>query len=163
MESHGLLVSPNSGDQVWVVDELIRFIATGHETGGAYTLTESMVLPNGGPPMHVHQREDEAFWVLEGELEVIVGEQAFTVPTGGYVQLPRGVPHRFLNRAATPARFLTLLVPAGAEGFFQEVGVPYVEGEDPPLEDPAHIAAIHDAVGNYGIELLFDDDLGSGA
>jgi quercetin dioxygenase-like cupin family protein len=158
MASHGFLVSPSVGDQVWVVDELIRFVATGTETGGAYTLTESMVLPNGGPPTHVHQREDEAFWVLEGELEVTVGELAFTVPAGGYIHLPRGIPHRFLNAGSTPARFLTLLVPAGIEGFFRDVGVPYVKGGDPPLEDPAHIASIHDAVGKYGVELLLDDE-----
>lgn len=158
MESHGFMVLPNGGDQVWVVDELIRFVVTGAETGGAYVLTESMVLPNGGPPTHVHQREDEAFWVLEGELEVMVGEQTFTVPTGGYIHLPRGMPHRFFNAGSTPARFLTLISPAGLEGFFREVGVPFVEGGDPPLEDPAHIASIHNTVGRYGVELLFDDE-----
>ncbi len=158
MESRGFQVSPGVGQQVWVVDELIRFIATGSETGGAYTLTESMVLPNGGPPPHVHHRDDEAFWVLEGELEVVVGEQAYTVPTGGYVHLPRGVPHRFVNAGSAPARFLTLIVPAGLEGFFRDVGVPYVEGAEPPHEDAAHIAAIQGAAPNYGVELLLDDE-----
>lgn len=160
MEAQGFLVSPNEGKQVWVVDELIRFVATGRETGGAYMLTESMVLPNGGPPTHVHQREDESFWVLDGELEVAVGGQIHTVPAGGFIHMPRGIPHRFLNAGTSPVRFLTLAVPAGLEGFFEQVGVPYVEGAPPPLEDPVHIASIHDAVATYGVELLFDDEPG---
>lgn len=159
MESSGFLVSPHEGEQVWVVDELIRFVARGQETGGAYTLTESHVLPNGGPPTHIHQREDEAFWVLEGELQVAVGDHTSTVSTGGFIHLPRGVPHRFFNASASPVRFLTLLVPAGLEGFFESVGVPGSLDDAPPLEAPDHIAQIHEAAPRYGVELMLDHDV----
>ena len=157
MESSGFLVSPREGDQMWVVDELIRFVARGHETGGAYTLTESYVLPDGGPPTHKHRREDEAFWVLEGNLQVTVGHHTSVVPAGGFIHLPRGVPHRFHNDSQFPVRFLTLLVPAGLEGFFESVGVPGSMGDAPPGETPEHIARIHELAPRYGIELMFDD------
>ncbi len=67
-------VPPGGGKKLWVTDELMTFKASGEDTGGAYSLTDSMVPPRGGPPPHIHHREDEAFWVLEGVLEVLVGE-----------------------------------------------------------------------------------------
>jgi mannose-6-phosphate isomerase-like protein (cupin superfamily) len=157
MSSHGLVVLPHDGHQVWVGDELMRFVVTGRETGGAYTLTESVVPPGGGSPIHIHYREDEAFWVLEGDLEVVVGGQVVNVPAGGFVHLPRDVPHRFSNAGTIPVRFLTLLLPAGLEGFFETVGVPHVDGHTPPLEDEAHIASIQATAPEYGVELLLDD------
>src|SRR3712207_2731996 len=90
-------VPPDEGRRLWVVDELMTFKATGEDTGGAYLLTDSVVPPQGGPPPHVHNREDEAFWVLEGELEVSVGESGFRAGAGSFVHLPRGVPHSFRN------------------------------------------------------------------
>jgi hypothetical protein len=60
---------------LWVVDELMTLKASAEHTGRAYSLTDSVVPSGGGPPPHVHHREHEAFWVLEGELEVQVGEK----------------------------------------------------------------------------------------
>jgi mannose-6-phosphate isomerase-like protein (cupin superfamily) len=68
-----LFVNEGEGKKLWVADELITFKASGEDTGGAYSLTDSVVPPGGGPPPHIHHREDEAFWVLEGELEITVG------------------------------------------------------------------------------------------
>ena len=66
-------ISEGEGKMLWVVDELMTFKVSGEDTGGAYSLTDSVVPPGGGPPPHIHHREDEAFWVLEGELQVMVG------------------------------------------------------------------------------------------
>ena len=73
-QPRALCVTEGEGKMLWVVDELMTFKASGEDTGGAYALTDSMVPPGGGPPPHIHHCEDEAFWVLVGELEVLVGE-----------------------------------------------------------------------------------------
>jgi mannose-6-phosphate isomerase-like protein (cupin superfamily) len=75
MELSGFVVPAGEGAKVWVIDELMTFIATSEDTGGAYALTDSVISPGGGPPLHIHNREDEAFWVLEGELEVTIGDR----------------------------------------------------------------------------------------
>ena len=72
-QPRALHVTEGEGKKLWVVDELMTFKASGEDTSGAYALTDSVVPQGGGPPPHVHHREDEAFWVLEGELEVMVG------------------------------------------------------------------------------------------
>ena len=78
-------VAADEGKTLWVVDELMTFKAVGENTGGAYTLTDSLVPPQGGPPPHIQHREDEAFWVLQGELEFLID--------GGHHQDERGVFH----------------------------------------------------------------------
>jgi mannose-6-phosphate isomerase-like protein (cupin superfamily) len=90
-EQGASLVLPGKGKKLWVADELMTFKASGEDTGGAYSLTDSVVPPRGGPPPHIHYREDEAFWVLEGDLEVLVGENRFGAGAGSFVHLPKGV------------------------------------------------------------------------
>lgn len=117
-------VPEGEGKMLWVVGELMTFKASGEDTGGAYSLTDSVVPSRGGPLPHIHHREDEAFWVLEGELEVQVGENTFRAEAGSFVHLPKGIVHTYENVSTEPARFLTLMVPAGLEKFFEEVGKP---------------------------------------
>jgi len=146
-------VPSDEGRKLWVVDELMTFKATGEDTGGAYLLTDSVVPPRGGPPSHVHNREDEAFWVLEGELEVSVGEGSSRAGVGSFVHLPRGVVHSFQNSSDKPARFLTLVIPAGLEGFFEEVGKPGTDPSSPPSfgeQDPERLLAV---APRYGVEI----------
>lgn len=114
----------------------MTFKASGEDTGGAYSLTDSMVPPQGDPPPHIHHREDEAFRVLEGELEVLVGENKFKAGAGSFGHLPKGVLHSYQNVGTGPARLLTLMVPAGLERFVEEVGKPGTELSSPrPFEE----------------------------
>ena len=114
----------------------MTFKASGEDTGGAYSLTDSMVPPQGDPSPHIHHREDEAFRVLEGELEVLVGENKFKAGAGSFVHLPKGVLHSYQNVGTGPARLLTLMVPAGLERFVEEVGKPGTELSSPrPFEE----------------------------
>ena len=114
----------------------MTFKASGEDTGGAYSLTDSMVPPQGDPPPHIHHREDEAFRVLEGELAVSVGENKFKAGAGSFVHLPKGVLHSYQNVGTGPARLLTLMVPAGLERFVEEVGKPGTELSFPrPFEE----------------------------
>ncbi len=147
-------VPPGQGKKLWVTDELMTFKASGEDTGGAYSLTDSMVPPQGGPPPHIHHREDEAFWVLEGELEVTVGEATFGAGAGSFVHLPKGVPHAYRNVGSGPARFLTLIVPAGLEGFFEEVGKPGSDLSSPPPFGEEDIEKLLAVAPKYGVEIL---------
>jgi len=146
-------VLPDEGTRLWVVDELVTFKATGRDTNGAYALTDSVVPPQGGPPPHVHHREDEAFWVLEGDLEVSVGGSTFRAGAGSSVHLPRGVVHSFQNLGSGPARFLTLVVPAGLEGFFEEVGKPGTDPSSPPPFEEEDLERLLAVAPKYGVEI----------
>lgn len=146
-------VPPGEGRTLWVADELMTFKATGEDTGGRYALTDSAVPPRGGPPPHVQHREDEAFWVIEGELEFLVGEGTIKAGAGSFVHVPRGTLHTYENVGAGPARFLTLMVPAGLEKFFEEVGKPGTDVSSPPPLDEAEIEKLLAVAPKYGIEI----------
>ena len=148
-----LHVNDGEGKMLWVADELMTFKASGEDTGGAYSLADSAVPPQGGPPPHIHHREDEAFWVLEGELEVSVGESRFRVGAGSFVHLPKGVLHSYQNVGTAPARFLTLMVPAGLEKFFEEVGKPGTDLSSPPPFEEVDIDRLLAAAPKYGVEI----------
>lgn len=148
-------VPPNSGPRLWVAEELLTFVVTGAETGGRYALTDSTVPPRGAAPPHVHHREDEAFWVLAGELEVRVGEQTFRAEPGAFVHLPKGVPHSYENVGAGPARFLTLIVPAGLEQFFVDVGRAAADdASSPPPFEQADLQELLAVAPRYGVQIL---------
>jgi quercetin dioxygenase-like cupin family protein len=96
----------------------LTFKARGEQTGGALTAIENVIAPGDGPPLHVHAREDEAWWVIEGTLRFRLGEERSEAPAGTFVFVPRRVPHAFQNVGASPARILVLFTPAGMERFF---------------------------------------------
>ncbi len=92
--------------------------ASRHSTGGALSVFETSI--GAGPPMHVHDREDECFYILGGELSIRCGDDAFDAAAGSFVFLPRGRPHRFWA-AGPPARLLLIAVPGGIEEYFAEI------------------------------------------
>jgi quercetin dioxygenase-like cupin family protein len=147
-------VTEGEGKTLWVVDELMTFKAMSEDTGGAYSLTDSVVPPGGGPPPHIHHREDEAFWVLEGELEVMVGETTFKAGAGSFVHLPKDIPHAYENVGTGSARFLTLMVPGGVEKFFEEVGKPGSDVSSPPPFEEEDIEKLLAIAPKYGAEIL---------
>ncbi len=94
----------------------------GRDTGGVISAVESHDLPNGGPPPHIHHREDETFQILEGEYEWTVGGDTFIAKKGDTVFAPRGVPHTYRYVGNPPGRLMCIITPAGFEGFFQDIG-----------------------------------------
>ena len=147
-------IAEGEGKMLWVADELMTFKVSSEDTGGMYALTDSVVPPQGEAPLHVHHREDEAFWVLEGELEILVGEDTFRASTGSFVHLPKGVRHAYKNVGTGPARFLTLIVPAGLEKFFEEVGKPGTDLSSPPPFEEEDIERLLALAPRYGAEIL---------
>ncbi|MBJ3816638.1 cupin domain-containing protein [Shimwellia pseudoproteus] len=93
-----------------------------NETGGIYSLMETVLPPGGVVPRHIHKGEDENNFILEGELTMEIGENIYQAGPGSYVVAPRGVEQYFKNNGDTDCRFLTSFTPGGAEGFFKEAG-----------------------------------------
>jgi quercetin dioxygenase-like cupin family protein len=129
---------PTQGRTVAVVGDVYRFLATGEDTGGKYALFEAVVGPGGGPPPHVHSREEEGFYVLEGEITLTVNGERVVAAAGTFANMPVGTPHAFKNEGSRPARMLISVAPAGLERMFFEIGVPLAEGAttaSPPTKD----------------------------
>ena len=100
----------------------VVFRLTGADTGGALAVVEHPIEPGVLVPPHVHEREDELTYVLEGEIGARVGEREHpSLRQGQYLWKPRGLPHAFWNASGAPARILDVIVPAGFERFFDEL------------------------------------------
>jgi len=147
-------LAEGEGKMLWVADELMTFKVSSEDTGGMYSLTDSLVPPQGEVTPHIHYREDEAFWVLEGELEILVGEDTFRADAGSFIHLPKGVWHAYKNVGMRPARFLTLMVPTGVEKLFEEVGKPATDPFSPPPFEEEDIERFLAAAPKYGVEIL---------
>ncbi len=130
------VVGPGEGRAIWFLGNLMVFKATAETTNGAFGLIESLVRPGSSPPLHIHQREDEAFWVLEGSVTILCGGETYHAPAGSYAFLPRGVPHTYRVDGDTPAHLLTLLTPGGGEAFFAAGGSPADSLTLPPPSAP---------------------------
>src|ERR1041384_2649321 len=142
------------GRTVAVVGDVYRFLATGEDTDGKYALWEAVVPPGGGPPPHVHSREEEGFYVLEGEITLTIGEKRLVAGAGMFANMPVGTPHSFKNESSKPAKMLISVAPAGVEKMFCEIGVPLPEGSTtalpPTKEEIEKLLAI---TPSYGIEI----------
>jgi len=145
---------PAQGRTVAVVGDIYRFLATGDDTNGKYALWESIVPPGGGPPPHVHSREEEGFYILEGEITFHVGDERIVATAGMFANMPVGKPHFFKNESDKSAKMLISVAPAGLEKMFFEVGVPLAEGattaKPPTKEEIEKLLAV---APNYGIEI----------
>jgi quercetin dioxygenase-like cupin family protein len=142
------------GRTIAVVGDVYRFLATGEDTSGRYALFEALVSPGGGPPPHVHSREEEGFYVLEGEISFFVGDKRLVANAGMFANMPVGTPHSFKNESGKPARMLISVAPAGLERMFFEVGVPVPSGATtaaPPTM--GEIERLLAAAPRYGIEI----------
>jgi len=131
-------VGADDGAAYWFLGTLMIIKATGEDTGGAFTLFEQLAPPGFGPPLHVHHREDEPFFVLEGRARFRCGDREFVMESGGYVFLPKGVPHAFRIEGSTPARLLQMTLPPGFERLVEEISVIAPSRTLPP---PAPISA----------------------
>jgi quercetin dioxygenase-like cupin family protein len=151
-EQTPVVVRAGEGEARWWFGQLAVMKATAETTDGAYTLVEITVAPGYRTPLHVHHREDETFWVLDGHATFTVGDDAIDAPAGAYVFGPRDIPHRW---AAGPdgARVLYLFTPAGIEALIEEMSVPATQLTPPPrgVTPPRNAPEI---ARRYGCEIL---------
>ncbi|HEU0138512.1 MAG TPA: quercetin 2,3-dioxygenase [Bryobacteraceae bacterium] len=138
----------------------ITYLITGAETGGTFFMAEVSVVPGGGPPPHVHSREDESFYVQQGTLAVQVGDKALNASAGDFVHMPRGVVHSFKNAGREIARLLMVATPAGLENYFAETFFPAADVADVAQIGQAVIARAMKNAPKFGLELLLPTENG---
>ena len=126
--------------------------ASAADTGGQYSLVEVTAPASHQAPLHVHYRDDEGFYVLEGSVTIHVGEQTVELGPGQHAYGPRDVPHTF-TIGPDGAKMLWVLAPGGFEDFIEEVSVPAGAPTVPPADvlPPENVAEI---VLRHGMELL---------
>ena len=136
------------------IDE-IRFLITGEQTGGAFFMAEVSIVPGGGNPPHIHHREEECFYLQEGELTIQVGGKTQTASAGDFIRLPRGVAHCFENTGNVDAKVLLVVAPAGLEKFFEEAFYPVEDRSAamPPMTGE-FMGRLLEAASKVGLEFL---------
>ncbi len=133
----------------------ITFLITSAESNGGVFFAEVVVSPGGGPPPHRHSHEEESFYILEGTLTLLLGNETVTASPGDFVQIPRGVVHAFKNTGTKNARMLAVNTPGGIEKFYEETfDVATDRTAPPPLPSSALMARARAAAAKHGIELL---------
>jgi quercetin dioxygenase-like cupin family protein len=138
-----------------VAGDRVAILLADEDTHGQYTVMESVVAPGAGPPPHVHEREDEMFQVLAGEITIYQGEKAVRLQRGDYLFAARGLPHSFRNTGKEEARMIITTSPAGIEKFFEKVGKPLAHQTDqatPPTAEEIHL--MQATAPEYGITIL---------
>ena len=136
------------------IDE-IRFLITGEQTGGAFFMAEVSIVPGGSNPPHIHHREEECFYLQDGELTIQVGGKTQTASAGDFIRLPRGVAHSFENTGNVDAKVLLVVAPAGLEKFFEEAFYPVEDRSAamPPMTEE-FMARLLEAATKVGLEFL---------
>lgn len=119
----------------------------GRDTGGVLSVVESHDTPGGGPPPHIHHREDETFQILEGEYAFTVGGQTISAQPGTTLFAPRGIPHAYRCVGHEPGKLSVTLTPAGFESFFEEIGAM-------TPEEQQNIPRMIEIASRYGLEFL---------
>lgn len=143
-------LGPSEGDARRVLEELDTFKAVASQTRGLFALKESRSARGSGPPLHVHEREDEACYVIEGEVTLFIGDETVSATSGSWTYLPRRIPHS-LRIESDEARMLWLIVPGGFDSFFLELfpaAATGTEAEQPDAERMVTTAA------RYGVTIL---------
>jgi quercetin dioxygenase-like cupin family protein len=135
---------PGEGERHAMGPSSLVLKATAAETDGSFFLSESTVAPGfPGPPLHVHDRLHDMFYVLEGELSFRVRGDTHTLGPGSFACVPPGVPHTFANTSDAPVRFLNFNTPAGWEHYMRELAEAAQAGPLTP-EVIGPIASRHD-------------------
>jgi quercetin dioxygenase-like cupin family protein len=150
----GHAVAAGEGERLWIVADTMTLKATGESTAGSLVLLENLTTPGGGPPPHIHTREDEFWYVLDGTFEIRIGDEVHALGPGGAAFVPRGTVHNFRNTAETASRILVGFTPGRMDGFFRESGRRAADdGPAPPLDD-GEIARTMAAASKYGVQAV---------
>ena len=154
----GLLHRPAGTGRMYLgPGDIYTFLVTGEESGGAYFAMEALVPAGGGPPPHIHRREDETFYVLDGSVTFRLADQRVLAGPGDFVNIPRGTVHNFRNDGRDPARLILTFTPSGIEHFFEETLERLYDPTAPIPDNVAEVSARYAAAApKYGMEFLVD-------
>lgn len=124
-----ILSAPDDGDQYGFPGTIFHHRAKSADTDGAFSVVELITEPGQGVAVHVHENEDELVYVLDGDVEVTLGEQKMNAEAGIMALLPRGIPHGFTNVGDGPSRLLVTILPGAFDNYFVALGKLYQAGE----------------------------------
>jgi len=144
----------------WYMGILLTNLVEKKDTNGTFSLLEATLAPGNEPPPHVHSREDELFYVLEGEFDVYAGEEAFNVNKGECIFLPKFKPHAFVIRSLR-LRVLILYTPGGVEEV-RKMSSP-AQNLEPPTEaltySQSDLEQTARRFGEYGVQILSAEEV----
>jgi mannose-6-phosphate isomerase-like protein (cupin superfamily) len=136
------------GEAIWWFGSLAEIKVTAEQTGGTISILEITEPPNMEGPLHVHHREDEGFWILEGSATFEIGGETIEAKAGDYLFGPRDIPHRY-STGPDGCKLLFVMTPGGFENLVRQMGVPAERRELPPESDEEpdwdHVAAVAEA------------------
>jgi len=158
------VVAPHEGESLTVVGDVLTFKLTAADTGARFVLAEGLAAPGAGPPPHLHEREDELFYVLEGRMEFGLGATRHALGPGDAAWAPRNVVHAFKNVGEGPLRTIVIAAPTNFENFYRECGEPYCLGGEFPRATPESIQKLLATAPKYGLQVhpehRFEDHAG---
>ena len=149
-----IVAAPGEGEALWFLDTLMQVKLRGADTGGSLAILEQTAPPGSATPLHRHDRTDEYFYVIQGEVVFFDGSGAMTCGAGAFVSVPHGTPHAF-RVTDREARLLVISAPGEFEEFVKAASRPAEEIELPPagppptpemMEQLAAIGAVHDTI-----------------
>lgn len=141
------VIRRDAGHVFDVMGSAMSYKVTAEETGGAYSLAVEVTPAHSGLPLHVHHREDEAMYILEGEYEIQCGDEVFRATADTFVFLPRDIPNGYQNVGDAPGRFIHITSPGGFEKLIEQTSLLCASGE-PDMQRVKEIAK------QYGIEFV---------
>jgi mannose-6-phosphate isomerase-like protein (cupin superfamily) len=141
---------------LWLLGDYYTVKISGDETQGRYSVWEIDVAPHNGPPLHKHSREDEAFYVLEGEFAFHYGSSKTKAGKGQFMYVPRGEFHTYRNIGSSVGKLLVIITPPQFEKFFEEIGMAVPENKssfNPPQITAADVEKVVNVAAKYGLEI----------
>jgi mannose-6-phosphate isomerase-like protein (cupin superfamily) len=138
----------------------MKILLSSKDTGGQFSLIQGVMPPDGDGGLHMHANEDESMHLLEGELEVTIGDKTFPLASGESYFAPRNIPHRLRNRSQTPARSLLLTTPGGFDASISQAGLRLIDGIMPPheLPTPDKMEKLLKLAEEFGIKIIAPPD-----
>jgi mannose-6-phosphate isomerase-like protein (cupin superfamily) len=142
---HSVVHLPGEGELIGLgSSSSVTIKATGRDTAGSFYLGEAVIMPGyAGPPPHVHDRQHDMFYVLEGTLTLQIGDETVDLGPGSFACIPPGTVHTFSNRSEQPLRFLNFDTPAGKEDRMRDLAAAHAAGS-PTSEEIIRIFSRHD-------------------
>lgn len=156
------IVDTQEGQSISVVGDTYRLMMSGEQTRGTFAVIDMLIPPQGGPGPHAHATIQESFYVIEGEVVFRSESQTYTARKGSFIYIPLGgAVHSFKNETDNTAHLLCVVIPAGLEKFFEEIGKPVQIGTflPPPVMNPQEQQRLQEIAKKYGQEVFPPDYL----
>jgi quercetin dioxygenase-like cupin family protein len=155
LAQNAIALQPGDGEALWFMGFLATIKASAEGTAGRVAVIHHLGPQHAGSPLHVHHRENEWFYILDGELTIWVGGQVIRAPAGSFVFGPQGTPHTFTVSSPGSASFLLVTEPGGFEAFMRTCAEPAPSRTlPPPPSSPPDLAQIVALAAEYGIGIL---------